>query len=108
MRAYVLGRTTVAAASLTFMHNHVVRNVQLVAWCVCVQDPLSNAVARAQGLKEACTNVEVQMLDAGHCPHDEVPQLVNEGLLSFMSKVTSAQKQSSAAYVQEEDAATAA
>ena len=64
-------------------------------------------MARAQGLKEACTNVEVQMLDAGHCPHDEVPQLVNEGLLSFMSKVTSAQKQSSAAYVQEEDAATA-
>ena len=34
--------------------------------------------------------MEVQLLDAGHCPHDEVPHLVNEGLLRFMNKVTSA------------------
>jgi len=55
-----------------------------------MQDPLSNAVARANGLRDACNNVEVQLLDAGHCPHDEVPHLVNEGLLKFMNKVTSA------------------
>jgi len=55
-----------------------------------MQDPLSNAVARANGLRDACNNVEVELLDAGHCPHDEVPHLVNEGLLKFMNKVTSA------------------
>lgn len=59
-----------------------------------MQDPLSNAVARAQGLKDACNNVDVQLLDAGHCPHDEVPELVNEGLLRFMSKVTSVARNS--------------
>ncbi|KAL0021846.1 hypothetical protein WJX77_007187 [Trebouxia sp. C0004] len=56
------------------------------------KDPLSNAVARANGLRDACNNVEVQLLDAGHCPHDEVPHLVNEGLLKFMNKITSADK----------------
>ncbi|KAL3142035.1 hypothetical protein ABBQ32_004668 [Trebouxia sp. C0010 RCD-2024] len=48
------------------------------------KDPLSNAVARAKELEAACRNVRVQMLDAGHCPHDEVPHLVNDGLLNFM------------------------
>lgn len=47
-------------------------------------------MARANGLRDACSNVEVQLLDAGHCPHDEVPHLVNEGLLKFMNKLTSA------------------
>lgn len=49
-----------------------------------LQDPLSNAVARAKELEAACRNVRVQMLNAGHCPHDEVPHLVNDGLLNFM------------------------
>ncbi|KAL3153511.1 hypothetical protein ABBQ38_011843 [Trebouxia sp. C0009 RCD-2024] len=48
------------------------------------KDPLSNAVARAKELEAACRNVRVQMLNAGHCPHDEVPHLVNDGLLNFM------------------------
>ena len=49
-------------------------------------------MARANGLRDACSNVEVQLLDAGHCPHDEVPHLVNEGLLKFMNELTSADK----------------
>ena len=52
-----------------------------------MQDPLSNAVARAKELEAACHNVRVQMLDAGHCPHDEVPHTVNDGLLSFMQTI---------------------
>ncbi len=72
-----------------------------------VQDPLSNAVARAKGLKDACNNVEVQLLDAGHCPHDEVPHLVNEGLLTFMKKVMSCSEQPSPARVNELEAVSA-
>ena len=55
---------------------------------IAVQDPLSNAVARAKELESACSNVEVQMLNAGHCPHDEVPHLVNQGLLDFVQRIT--------------------
>lgn len=52
------------------------------------KDPLSNAVARAKELENACSNVEVQMLNAGHCPHDEVPHLVNQGLLDFVQRIS--------------------
>ena len=39
----------------------------------------------AQGLRAACPhNVEVQLLQAGHCPHDEAPALVNAALLEFV------------------------
>ena len=55
------------------------------------QDPLSNAKARAHELERACSNVEVELLDAGHCPHDEVPHLVNKSLLNFMQKIESEQ-----------------
>ena len=65
-----------------------------------VQDPLSNAVARAKELEAACRNVRVQMLDAGHCPHDEVPHIVNDGLLSFM-QTTVCKKEGKAVDVQE-------
>ena len=61
--------------------------------CIPLQDPLSNAVARAKELEEACNNVQVQLLDAGHCPHDEVPHIVNERLLQFVNKVTSSEEQ---------------
>ncbi len=38
-----------------------------------------------QALKAACPhNVEVQLVQAGHCPHDEVPALVNAALLEFL------------------------
>ena len=56
---------------------------------------MSNAKDRAKELKAACSNVEVELLNAGHCPHDEVPHMVNRGLLDFMQKV--AQSQSSEA-----------
>lgn len=73
-----------------------------------MQDPLSNAVARAKELEAACSNVRVQMLDAGHCPHDEVPQIVNDALLSFMLKtVCEGQGQLQLAGVQEAVSATA-
>lgn len=48
-----------------------------------VLDPLNDAAGRAQQLKELCPNVQLQLLQAGHCPHDEVPEQVNEGLLVF-------------------------
>ena len=48
------------------------------------KDPLSNAVQRAREIEANCQNVSVTLLEAGHCPHDEVPELVNAELLRFM------------------------
>ncbi|EFJ50097.1 hypothetical protein VOLCADRAFT_89124 [Volvox carteri f. nagariensis] len=47
-------------------------------------DPLNDAPSRARQLGRLCTNVEVELLQAGHCPHDEVPEQVNEALLRFI------------------------
>ena len=49
---------------------------------------MSNAVERAKELEDACSNVEVSYLNAGHCPHDEVPHLVNQGLLDFVQRIS--------------------
>ncbi|GFR49192.1 hypothetical protein Agub_g11217, partial [Astrephomene gubernaculifera] len=47
-------------------------------------DPLNDARGRALQLGQLCANVRVMLLEAGHCPHDEVPELFNEGLLGFL------------------------
>lgn len=49
-------------------------------WGACVQgvrDPLHNATKRAAVLRACCGNVTTRLLNAGHCPHDEVPDEVN-------------------------------
>jgi hypothetical protein len=42
-----------------------------------VRDPLHNATKRAAVLQAYCANVTIRLLNAGHCPHDEVPDEVN-------------------------------
>lgn len=49
-----------------------------------VLDPLNDAKGRAEALAAACPNVAVQLVDAGHCPHDEAPAAVNAVLLVFL------------------------
>eukprot|EP00850_Spirogloea_muscicola_P012687 SM000083S22734 [mRNA] locus=s83:157543:163190:- [translate_table: standard] len=46
-------------------------------------DPLNDAVARANALKACCPGVALEFLDAGHCPHDEVPDLVCQHIDKF-------------------------
>lgn len=57
--------------------------------CLVLQgalDPLNDAVGRAKQLERTCQNVEVILLEAGHCPHDEVPELVNASISSFIEE----------------------
>jgi len=49
-------------------------------------DPLNDAPARAKQMKELC-GVEVQLVEAGHCPHDEVPEAFNDCLEAFYSSL---------------------
>lgn len=46
-------------------------------------DPLNDARRRAADLLAACPNAELVLLEAGHCPHDEVPERVTEELARF-------------------------
>ncbi len=53
------------------------------------RDPWMNAAGkRARFLKNAPTATKEVILDAGHCPHDEVPDQVNEALLEWLSDNT--------------------
>ncbi|CAD7701138.1 unnamed protein product [Ostreobium quekettii] len=53
-----------------------------------VLDPLNDAGDRAAKLDSSCPNVEVKLLQAGHCPHDEVPDEVNDEILQFVGKLS--------------------
>ncbi len=57
------------------------------------------AAVMVQALRAACPrNVEVQLVQAGHCPHDEAPSLVNAALLDFVRhRVEAGQEQPVAA-----------
>ena len=57
--------------------------VTLVAMCMLV--PGCEPAGRAEALQQCCPNVDVKLLNAGHCPHDEAPAAVNEALLEFLS-----------------------
>lgn len=43
--------------------------------------------AKAARIKEFYPNTTVVSLQAGHCPHDEVPELVNRALLDWLSSL---------------------
>ena len=42
---------------------------------------------KAIKIKEFYPNTTVVNLQAGHCPHDEVPELVNSALLEWLSSL---------------------
>ncbi|KAL2609295.1 hypothetical protein R1flu_027868 [Riccia fluitans] len=49
-----------------------------------IRDPLHNSSLRASMLQAYCKNVSIQYVNAGHCPHDEVPEEVNSILISWL------------------------
>ena len=55
-------------------------------------DPLNDARGRAAALKNACrvADVQVELVEAGHCPMDEVPDTFNASMLRFVQRVVDA------------------
>lgn len=49
-------------------------------------DPLNDAQSRARQITDACPTAQCVLLQAGHCPHDEVPDLVNAELERFANQ----------------------
>ncbi|KAL3524178.1 hypothetical protein ACH5RR_017012 [Cinchona calisaya] len=52
-----------------------------------MKDPLSDSGARLAVLREHCKGVVTRELNAGHCPHDELPAAVNSVLLEWVVTV---------------------
>ncbi|XP_039689791.1 uncharacterized protein [Medicago truncatula] len=52
-----------------------------------MKDPISDSNATVAMLKENCDGVIIKELDAGHCPHDEVPESVNTILCDWIQRV---------------------
>ena len=53
--------------------------------CQGALDPLNDAKGRARELQAACPDhVDMVLVDAGHCPHDEQPGLINREILKFV------------------------
>lgn len=49
-------------------------------------DPLNDAKGRARDLQAACPAfVDAVLVEAGHCPHDEQPSLINKEIIKFAS-----------------------
>ena len=44
--------------------------------------------AKANRIKEFYPKTSLVNLQAGHCPHDEVPELANRALLDWLSSLT--------------------
>jgi len=49
-----------------------------------ILDPLNDARKRAEQIAAIHPEVQVVQLRAGHCPHDEVPEQVNEILVNWL------------------------
>ncbi|CAI9092073.1 OLC1v1027220C1 [Oldenlandia corymbosa var. corymbosa] len=59
-----------------------------------MRDPLSDSRSKLAVIREHCKGIAIRELDAGHCPHDELPAVFNavlkEWVLTVESEVVSA------------------
>ncbi|MCO5548436.1 hypothetical protein L7F22_001892 [Adiantum nelumboides] len=51
------------------------------------KDPLSNSTQRKQLFESYCSFAEVQLVNAGHCPHDEIPDEVNKLIMNWLQRI---------------------
>lgn len=70
------------ARPLPYMLNTLYKGPVLIVQGVL--DPLNSSAKRADALEAAIENSEKVCIDAGHCPHDEVPEQVNSAIVDFM------------------------
>ncbi|XP_024537101.1 uncharacterized protein LOC112348561 isoform X1 [Selaginella moellendorffii] len=52
-------------------------------------DPLQNAFRKARALQACCKDITVSIVNAGHCPHDEVPEEVNRIISGWVKDTSS-------------------
>eukprot|EP00210_Caulerpa_lentillifera_P003151 g3011.t1 len=50
-------------------------------------DPLNQAVELAELVEDLRPGITVEIIQAGHCPHDEIPEAINSRIMSFLDHV---------------------
>jgi len=69
------------------------RSPLLLLWGI--RDPWINAAGRRAAFQRHAPEATEVVLEAGHCPHDEVPEQVNKALLGWLAGLAPAQPPSS-------------
>ncbi|KAG7541535.1 Cryptochrome/photolyase N-terminal domain superfamily [Arabidopsis thaliana x Arabidopsis arenosa] len=54
-----------------------------------MKDPISDPKKKVALLKEICPAMVIKQVNAGHCPHDEIPEEVNPIICEWIVKATS-------------------
>nr|XP_004309063.2 PREDICTED: uncharacterized protein LOC101314712 [Fragaria vesca subsp. vesca] len=54
-----------------------------------MRDPISNSKSKVAMIKEHCDGFLIKELDAGHCPHDELPDEVNSIICEWIVTLSS-------------------
>ncbi|KAF3488861.1 hypothetical protein F2Q69_00057343 [Brassica cretica] len=54
-----------------------------------MKDPISDPRKKVALLKEFCPGMVIKKVNAGHCPHDEIPEEVNHIICEWIAKVDS-------------------
>ncbi|KAE8022417.1 hypothetical protein FH972_008219 [Carpinus fangiana] len=54
-----------------------------------MKDPISDPKSKLAMVKEHCGGVAIKELDAGHCPHDELPEEVNSIICEWVASIQS-------------------
>eukprot|EP00172_Hildenbrandia_rubra_P001408 Plantae.Rhodophyta-Hildenbrandia_rubra.ctg19593.p1 GENE.Plantae.Rhodophyta-Hildenbrandia_rubra.ctg19593~~Plantae.Rhodophyta-Hildenbrandia_rubra.ctg19593.p1 ORF type:complete len:700 (-),score=87.00 Plantae.Rhodophyta-Hildenbrandia_rubra.ctg19593:134-2233(-) len=50
------------------------------------RDPLNRSGQRAEKIQQICSQAELKLVNAGHCPHDEVPSEFNDAVMDWLSR----------------------
>ncbi|RIA04368.1 hypothetical protein BRARA_K01402 [Brassica rapa] len=58
-----------------------------------MKDPISDPRKKVALLKEFCPGMEIKKVNAGHCPHDEIPEEVNHIICEWIAKVDNDEQQ---------------
>ncbi|KAI4320063.1 hypothetical protein MLD38_033582 [Melastoma candidum] len=52
-----------------------------------MRDPISNSRTKLSLLRQHCPGISIHEVDAGHCPHDELPEEVNSVICKWIKRV---------------------
>lgn len=58
-----------------------------------MKDPISDPRKKVALLKEFCPGMVIKKVNAGHCPHDEIPEEVNHIICEWIAKVDNDEQQ---------------
>ncbi|EPS74310.1 hypothetical protein M569_00444, partial [Genlisea aurea] len=79
---------SIFSLDLSIPLNYLVKNIEKTVLIIQgMRDPLLDSQAKLTMLKEHCKGITVKEIDAGHCPHDELPSDVNLMIMEWVESL---------------------